>query len=92
MKFSHAFATAGIRAKLFGAILASSAAIALFAAPSNAQKTTEDDEYISSLKACQSITDDSQRLTCYDKAVGTVVAASDEGQVRIIDGEDVKTT
>ncbi|WP_245228465.1 hypothetical protein [Pontixanthobacter sp. CEM42] len=80
------------RARIFASTLSMAAAASIAAGPASAQEAAEEDAYIKSLKACQAITDDSQRLTCYDAAVGTVVAASDEGQVRIIDGEDVKKT
>lgn len=49
-------------------------------------------DYLEQLKNCQTLTDDTLRLECYDKAVGQVVTASDEGEVRIIDKEDVEKT
>ena len=68
------------------------AALLLGALPANAQDSKEDSEYIAGLKACQTIADDTERLSCYDNAVGTVVTAADEGTVRIVDKEQVKKT
>ena len=50
--------------------------------PSTAAETN----YLESLKACQNITSDAERLECYDEAVGRVVTASDEGEVRLVEG------
>ena len=68
----------------------------LFAAPAAlAQESTTDaatGEYVAGLRACQAIADDAQRLACFDKAVGDIVAANDSGEVRIIDREDIRNT
>ncbi|MCP5384290.1 MAG: hypothetical protein H6920_07185 [Sphingomonadaceae bacterium] len=56
--------------------------------PSTAAETN----YLESLKACQNITSDAERLECYDEAVGRVVTASDEGEVRLVDRDDVEKT
>lgn len=44
------------------------------------------------LKACQSMTDPSARLACYDAAVADMVTASDQGDLRIVDAETVRKT
>ena len=68
-------------------------ALSLCSATAFAQDEGSDqDAYIANLRACQAITDPTLRLTCYDQAVGEVVTASDEGDVRIVDREDVKKT
>ncbi len=50
------------------------------------------DTYLDSLKSCQAVIDDAQRLVCYDKAVGNVVTASDQGDLKIVDREQTKET
>lgn len=59
-----------------------------------AQSETSDPsgDLLDKLKACQAVTGDSERLACFDQAVGEVVAASDAGEVRIVDQEDVRRT
>lgn len=65
----------------------------LFTSVAQAQSSTEvQPDYLDQLKKCQALVDDTSRLECYDKAVGQVVTASDEGEVRIIDKEDVEKT
>lgn len=49
-------------------------------------------EYLAALERCQIISDNDDRLTCYDTAVGRVVAAAADGDVTLVDREDVKTT
>lgn len=44
------------------------------------------------LKACQAESDPTARLACYDAAVGEMVAASDQGELRIVDAETVRKT
>lgn len=48
--------------------------------------------YIEAVKACQPIADPAQRLACYDKAVGEMVAATDKGDLKVIDREQVRET
>lgn len=44
------------------------------------------------LKACQAETDPTARLACYDAAVGAVVAAEEQGDLRVVDREMVRET
>lgn len=48
--------------------------------------------YLDPLKQCLSIAENGERLACYDEAVGRVVTAADEGNVTLVDRQDVKTT
>ncbi|MBB3033456.1 hypothetical protein [Alteriqipengyuania lutimaris] len=48
--------------------------------------------YLERLSECRQIADSGQRLACYDREVGAVVAASEQGDVRIVDREDVRQT
>ena len=38
------------------------------------------------------VADNAERLACFDKAVGTIVAASDSDDLRIVDREEVRET
>lgn len=49
-------------------------------------------DYVETLKACRAITDEGARLACYDAKVGAMVAASEAGEVRIVDREDLVRT
>lgn len=58
------------------------------AAPAQAQ----DADYIEELKTCRTIKDEDDRLACYDAKVGAMVSASEAGDVKIVDREDVRRT
>lgn len=60
-------------------------------APAAAQDNAAPD-HLAALKNCQSVAENSARLACYDAAVGTMVAASDQGNLRIVDQEEVTQT
>lgn len=79
MRISRAIAAGA----LIGASLTASAAMA---------DDRDQIDYIESLKGCQGITADDARLACLDAAVATIVSANDQGEVRILDSEDVKQT
>ena len=64
---------------------------AMLTTPASAQDRAED-KYLDSLRTCQAITDNAERLACFDKAVGTIVAASDSDDLRIVDREEVRQT
>ncbi|AWW73924.1 hypothetical protein CD351_05735 [Erythrobacter sp. KY5] len=49
-------------------------------------------DYVDRLKACQIITEDAARLACFDSAVGGIVAATETGEVQVVDREDVRET
>lgn len=68
--------------------------IAVASAPASAQTDTEqaEQDYLDGLRSCQTITDDLERLACFDAAVGNIVTASDAGDVQVVDREDVRQT
>ena len=72
------------------------AAAALFAngSPLAAQENSAETsgEYLEGLKACQQLVDDTERLACFDAAVGKIVTASETGDVQVVDREDVRQT
>jgi hypothetical protein len=76
------------------AILAASAAFAMLAgtaAPLAAEDKPES-AYVTALRDCQGKTDPAERLACYDTAVAAMVAASSEGEVRVVDRAEVRET
>lgn len=77
------------------------AALAVLSAspPANAQETgpeagkaRTEAEILDSLKSCRRRVDDTERLACFDASVGALLAASEEGDVRLVDREDVRRT
>ncbi|MEE4212837.1 MAG: hypothetical protein V2I43_26625 [Parvularcula sp.] len=71
------------------------AALAFCAAwPLHAQQVDEAsaDTLLEQLKSCQLVTDDGERLACFDRAAGAMVSASDAGDVRVLDREAVRQT
>lgn len=68
---------------------------ALFASVSASAQDAADEasgDYVERLKACQTITDDTARLACFDSAVGGIVTATETGEVQVVDREDVRQT
>lgn len=48
--------------------------------------------YVTALRQCQTKTDPAERLACYDTAVASIVSASSEGAVRVVDRKEVHET
>jgi hypothetical protein len=71
-------------------LMAGAGGILAFAAPLPA--SAQDADYLAELKTCRSIEDEDDRLECYDAKVGAMVSATDAGDVRIVDREDVRRT
>lgn len=63
----------------------------MFAAPLAADEKPES-SYVTALRECQGKTDPAERLACYDTAVASMVAASSEGEVRVVDRAEVRET
>ncbi len=70
------------------AMLATSLGAGLHA-PAAAQPG-EENELIEKLKTCQAQSDDTARLECFDAAVGRFVSASEAGDVRVVDREEIR--
>ncbi|MBU1606216.1 MAG: type VI secretion protein [Alphaproteobacteria bacterium] len=49
-------------------------------------------DYVAALKACRSISEPTERLACFDRTAGAMVAATESGEVSIVDREDVRKT
>lgn len=71
-------------------LLASVAALGV-ATSAGAQEPGEPD-YLDALKNCRAMTDPAARLACFDREVGTMVAATDAGELRIVDRDDITRT
>lgn len=80
-----------IRLTAAAAMLAVPAAM-FSAAPVAAANEKPESAYIKGLRECQAKTDPAQRLACYDSAVAAMVSASSEGEVRVVDREEVRAT
>lgn len=50
------------------------------------------EDTIDQLKTCRAIPDPDQRLACYDREVGAVIAATEEGTLQVVDKADVEET
>lgn len=48
--------------------------------------------YIKALRDCQSKTEATERLACYDAAVANMLAASNDGEMRVVDKAEVRET
>lgn len=44
---------------------------------------------VDKLATCTSITDDTERLACFDKEVGAFVGAANEGDVKVVEKEEI---
>jgi hypothetical protein len=65
-----------------------------FAAPALAQEASSpgalpDSPLVGKLETCTAISDDAQRLACFDREVGALVGASTKGSVRIVEQEEI---
>jgi hypothetical protein len=71
-------------------------AVPLFALPVTAlaqdQVVPNSEDTIEQLRSCRAIADPDQRLACYDREVGEVIAATDEGTLQVVDRADVEET
>jgi hypothetical protein len=72
--------------------LALAAAAPLAAADGADEEKRRESSYVTALRDCQGKTDPAERLACYDTAVASMVAASSEGEVQVVDREEVRKT
>lgn len=61
-------------------------------APQGGEEASAKAEILDGLKSCRRLSDDSERLACFDRQVAALVAASEAGDVRLVDREDVRRT
>ena len=78
------------RASVLGVALAAIAIPA--AAQENSANRDEDSRRLASLEECRQETAPDARLACYDREVAALLTATDAGELRILDQEDLRTT
>lgn len=66
------------------------AAPALLAFSTAGSAQTPPSRHLGAIGACRSITDDAARLKCFDREAAALVAASQNGQISIVDRGDVR--
>lgn len=63
------------------------------ATPAQSQESeTGEGDYLAALQQCRAIGDDAARLACFDREAATLLAATDRGDLRIVDREAVRET
>ena len=63
----------------------------LWSASASAQEKNdlESSPLVGKLATCTAITDDAERLACFDKEVGAFVGAANEGDVKVVEREEI---
>ncbi len=83
-------------AKASAAPIAFALALSAFtAAPAMAQEAAAPasaSAQLAELDACRAIADDAARLACFDREVGAILAATETGEVRVVDREEMRQT
>lgn len=51
-----------------------------------------DFDHLASLRACQAIQESFARLACYDGAAGAIIARQENGEIRVVDQQDIRET
>lgn len=74
------------------ALLTSVSSAAALSAQTPTENAADNPDHFEKLKSCQTVSDDSARLACFDEAVGSIVNASDAGEVQVLDQQDVEKT
>lgn len=64
----------------------------IVAAPAHSEESKRGAPYLDELRACQAIEDDSTRLACFDKSVNAIVAATQSGEVQVVEKEQIEQT
>lgn len=84
-----------IRPKSLRGIAASSGIALFFCLSAGASAQDEDTakiDHLAELKTCQDIADPTARLNCFDRAVAGMVSATEEGDLQLVDKEEVTKT
>ena len=71
---------------------AAMALAAVFAGHSPVFAQDSEGDRLDSLRECRAIEDNAARLACYDRAVSDVIALQDEGEITVVDKEDIRET
>jgi hypothetical protein len=64
--------------------------IALLAGPALAKDPPKQSPMVGALEACRAIADPTQRLACYDKEAGALLAATQAGEVSVVDKSEMR--
>lgn len=56
------------------------------------QPAAADADFLDELRSCQGLSDDTERLACFDAKVAGLIAANEAGDVQMVDREDVRQT
>lgn len=73
-----------------GALVAAAAVLMAGAAPAKEREVRKNSPLINALSTCRQISDPTQRLACFDKASGELVAATEKGDVSIVDRAELR--
>jgi hypothetical protein len=73
-----------------GGSIAMAAAIVAGAAVAKDRDPPKKSPLIGALAACRQIPDDARRLACFDKASGELIAATDKGDVSVVDRAELR--
>lgn len=83
-----------IRSSVLGVLGAAIGCGVMGGAPALAQDAADAaaTDYVDELRACRAIVDGAERLSCYDAKVGAMVAATEAGDVQVVDRDDLVRT
>jgi hypothetical protein len=65
-------------------------ALAALSAAAMAKDPPKQSPLVGALQACQAITDNGQRLACYDREAGALLTAASKGDVAVVDKSEVR--
>ena len=75
-----------------GIVAMTGSGLALASPGASQDRSGERPDLLAELQSCREIVDPAARLTCFDRASATLVAARDSGEVRVVDREEVQET
>ena len=78
------------KAVLAGSLAAAVAVLVAGSATAKEKNSPRKSPLINAIAACRQITDPAQRLACFDKASGDLVAATEKGDVSVVDRADLR--
>lgn len=73
-------------------VLAMTVAAALFANGATAQDKKPDSDPLDPLRTCRAISADAERLACFDRVSAALVTAAEEGDLSVVNREEVRKT
>lgn len=76
--------------RISGVVL--SATLFVSAIGTSAQDPKNASDPLDPLRSCRAITGEAERLSCYDRVSGALIAAADEGDLSVVNREEVRKT